>query len=106
NSMEQGREDVLKQLGWTREQAQAFIDRWKKMKQMQSSVDPREQEQFRQTLESLGLRPSSVRRSRDQEKDAQGGQAEGRRSRPPSEYREQFKAYTQGTADQGSEKNR
>jgi hypothetical protein len=27
-----------------------------------------------------------------------GGQAEGRRSRPPSDYREQFKAFLQGTA--------
>jgi hypothetical protein len=29
-----------------------------------------------------------------------GGQAEGRRTRPPSEYREQFKAFTQGTTEE------
>ena len=30
--------------------------------------------------------------------DVKGGQAEGRRSRPPSDYREQFKAFMQGTS--------
>jgi hypothetical protein len=30
--------------------------------------------------------------------DTKGGQAEGRRSRPPSDYREQFKAFMQGTS--------
>jgi hypothetical protein len=38
-----------------------------------------------------------VRSSRDVPTDVKGGQAEGRRSRPPSGYREQLKAYLQGT---------
>jgi hypothetical protein len=29
--------------------------------------------------------------------DVKGGQAEGRRSRPPGSYRDQLKAYLQGT---------
>ena len=44
------------------------------------------------------LRPDGVRSSRDVPADARGGQAEGRRSRPPADYQEQVKAYTQGTS--------
>jgi hypothetical protein len=44
-----------------------------------------------------------VQNSRDVPADAKGGQAEGRRSRPPSDYRERFKAFLQGTSgDQGA----
>ena len=98
NAVDSGRTDVLDQLGWTREQARAFLDRWEKMRQMSESVDPADRGAFERAVRSLGLRPGGVRSSRDVPADVRGGQAEGRRSRPPSEYREQFKAYTQGTA--------
>lgn len=65
---------------------------------MAESDDPVQRGEFERTVRSLGLRPDGVRSSRDVPSDVRGGQSEGRRSRPPSEYREQFKAYTQGTA--------
>jgi len=98
DAVESGKSDVLDRLGWTREQARAFLDRWEKMRWMAESDDPVQRGEFERAVRSLGLRPDGVRSSRDVPSDVRGGQAEGRRSRPPSEYREQFKAYTQGTA--------
>jgi hypothetical protein len=98
SAVEAGRSDVLDRLGWTREQARAFLERWEKMRRMAETEDPVQRGEFERAVRSLGLRPDGVKSSRDVPSDVRGGQAEGRRSRPPSEYREQFKAYTQGTA--------
>lgn len=97
DSVAAGRTDVLESLGWTPEQARAFLDRWEAMNRMAGSPDPRLRGEFQKTLRSLGLRPADVRSSRDVPTDVKGGQAEGRRSRPPAGYREQLKAYLQGT---------
>ncbi len=88
---------MLDALGWSPEQARAFLARWEKMKRMAGSPDPRQRGEFEKTLRSLGLRPEGVRSSRDVTSDVKGGQAEGRRSRPPAGYRDQLKAYLQGT---------
>jgi hypothetical protein len=93
-----GETDVLDALGWTREQAQAFVNRWRALRRLADSDDPRQRGEFERAVRSLGLRPRGVRSSRDVPTDVQGGQAEGRRSRPPSEYRDQVRAYLQGTS--------
>ncbi len=89
---------MLDDLGWTPEQARAFLDRWEQMKRMAASDKPRERAEFERALQSLGLRPDGVQNSRSVPTDVKGGQAEGRRSRPPSDYREQFKAFLRGTS--------
>jgi hypothetical protein len=97
-SLQSGRTDVLDELGWTRDQARAFLERWESMRALADSPDPRKRGEFERTLQSLGLRPTGVQSSRDVPADVKGGQAEGRRSRPPSDYRERFKAFLQGTS--------
>ncbi|MFM7033736.1 MAG: hypothetical protein ACKOYJ_00875 [Planctomycetia bacterium] len=97
DSVEAGRSDVLRELGWTPEQARAFIERWQAMRRLADSPDQRKRGEFERAVRSLGLRPGGTRSSRDLPSDVKGGQAEGRRSRPPSEYREQVRAYLQGT---------
>ena len=97
-SLAEGRDDVLDDLGWTRDQALAFLRRWEAMQQMAQSDDPGQRTQFDRAVLSLGLRPDGIQRSRDLPADARGGQAEGRRTRPPTDYREQFKAFMQGTS--------
>jgi hypothetical protein len=97
DSLAAGRRDVLDALGWTPEQARAFLERWQALRRLAGSSDVRERGEFDRALRSLGLRPSGVTSSREVPADAPGGQAEGRRSRPPASYREQFKAYLQGT---------
>lgn len=98
DSLASGRTDVLDSLGWTPEQAQAFLSRWQEMRRLAESRDPRQRGEFERALRSLGLRPEGVGSSRDVPADTKGGQAEGRRSRPPASYREQFEAYLRGTA--------
>jgi hypothetical protein len=68
------------------------------MRRRAESPDPRRRADFEQALRSLGLRADGSRSSRDVPADVKGGQAEGRRSRPPASYREQFEAYLRGTA--------
>ncbi len=97
-SLAAGRTEVLDDLGWTPEQARAFLARWDAMKRMAGSGDRRQRIEFEKTVRSLGLRPGGTRSSRDVPADVKGGQAEGRRSRPPSDYRDQVKAYLQGTS--------
>ena len=97
DSIAAGRTDVLEQLGWTPEQARTFLERWQAMRRQADSGDPRQRGEFERVLRSLGLRPDGVRSNRDVPADVKGGQAEGRRSRPPGGYREQLKAYLQGT---------
>jgi hypothetical protein len=93
-----GDRDVLDALGWTPEQARAFLDRWEAMRRQADTGDATAKGRFERTLQSLGLRPDGVRSSRDVPADAKGGQAEGRRSRPPADYRDQFRAFLQGTS--------
>jgi hypothetical protein len=103
NTVESGRTDVLDELGWTRDQARAFLERWEAMRRQAESPDVQKRGDFERVLRSLGLRPAGVQSSRDVPADAKGGQAEGRRSRPPSDYRERFKAFLQGTSgEQGA----
>ncbi len=96
DSVDAGRTDVLDELGWTPEQARAFIERWQSMRRLAGSEDRRERGEYERAVRSLGLRPDGVRSARDVPADAQGGQAEGRRSRPPAAYREQVEAYLRG----------
>jgi len=98
NAVDSGDAGMLDELGWTPDQARAFLARWEAMRRMARSGDPRARGEFDQAVKSLGLRPTGVRSSRDVPADTKGGQAEGRRSRPPSDYREQFKAFMQGTS--------
>jgi hypothetical protein len=97
-TVDSGRTDVLDELGWTRDQARAFLDRWESMRRQSESPDLQKRGEFERVLRSLGLRPAGVQSSREVPADAKGGQAEGRRSRPPSDYRERFKAFLQGTS--------
>ena len=97
-AVESGDGGVLDDLGWSPQQARDFLARWEAMRRMARSGDQRQRGEFEQAVRSLGLRPAGVRSSREVPADVKGGQAEGRRSRPPSDYREQFKAFLQGTA--------
>ena len=97
-SLAEERSEVLDELGWTRDQALAFLKRWEAMQQLAQSGDPSQRAEFDRSVRSLGLRPDGLQRSRDVPTDVRGGQAEGRRTRPPSDYREQFKAFMQGTS--------
>ena len=70
------------------------------MRRQAGSGDVRKKVEFERAVRSLGLRPDGVRSSRAVPAESRGSQTEGRRSRPPSEYREQVKAFLQSTDGQ------
>jgi hypothetical protein len=95
-------QDLLDDLGWTREDLEKFLHRWQQMKAAAREDSPQAQEHQRElddTLRSLGLRPRSTTLGGNRTtEDTQRNLKESRRSSPPAEYAEQYKAYTQGTA--------
>jgi len=97
NSVRSGDDAVLDELGWSREQAEAFLNRWESMRRAATTGEAAGQQEFEQTLRSLGLRPEGVESSRQMPTDQRGPQAESRRTKPPLDYRERFKAYLKGT---------
>jgi hypothetical protein len=102
---EQPDQALLDRLGWTRDDLEKFVKRWESLRQgAQTSGDEASsaKRELDETLRSLGLRPKATTLKSNAARDdrAQGYQ-ETRRTTPPDEYSESFKAYTQGTARGG-----
>ncbi len=86
--------ELLKRMGWTKEQLQAFVDRWNNARE-ESLKDPTKQRDYDDALRSLGLVPSSNRNRVASERNDQlrGISEEGSRIRPPESLREKFEAF-------------
>ncbi len=98
-------DQLLKDLGWTRDEAQQFIDRQEQRLRAAAKNNPNDQDrrQAEDALRSLGLRPATTSRmNTGLTSDGQRGMASGRRTTPPPEYIEQFKAYSQGVNQGGN----
>ena len=91
-------DDMLRELGWTRKQAEAFLRRWENMQKSADNGSQGQQRAYEQTLRSLGLRTDRVRSSRTIQDDQKGVEVESRRTQPPYEYRERFKAFLKGAS--------
>ncbi len=91
-------DNMLRELGWTRKQAEAFLRRWENMQQTAYSGSQEQQRAYEQTLRSLGLRTDRVRSSRTIQEGKKGVEIESRRTQPPYEYRERFKAFLKGAS--------
>jgi len=100
DTVRSGDDAMLGELGWTRQDAEAFLARWEMLARQATSGDARKEAEFDHAVRSLGLAPQGVSRRSLEADGPRGGQHEGRRSRPPSEYGEQFKAYSQGALGQ------
>jgi hypothetical protein len=100
DAVQSGDGEVLDELGWTRQDAENFLARWESLARQAGAGDPRKEVELDHAVRSLGLKPGAVSRRSKAGDAARGGQHEGRRSRPPVEYGEQFKAYSQGALGQ------
>lgn len=105
DQMARGKSDLLERLGWSREEARRFVDRWEKMKDdaAQGDEDGRAaQRRLDEALRSLGLRPGgSEQRGSQAAPDQLRNLRESGRFDPPPEWAEYFKAYTEGVARGG-----
>jgi hypothetical protein len=98
--------ELLERLGWTREQAQRFIDRWRQLSEAAEEKGSRGEaakKQLDDALKSLGLRPgATVIKHGGTKTDQIRDLRDSGRFAPPQEWAEQFREYTRGVANQGS----
>ncbi|MGD0515929.1 MAG: hypothetical protein ABSA26_00200 [Thermoguttaceae bacterium] len=99
------RPELLERLGWTREQAQRFIDRWQQLREAADEKGIRGEaakKQLDDALKSLGLRPgTTVIKHGGTKTDQLRDLRDSGRFAPPQEWAEQFREYTRGVANQG-----
>ena len=93
---------LLDELGWTAEDLQRFLQRWRQLKESAREAADGQRE-LDETLRSLGLRSprDEVRRRKSPRDDLRGLRDSGLRSSPPPQYLEQFDAFKKGTARTG-----
>ena len=98
-SDQQSRPDakLLKELGWTPEDYQQFLQRWSQLKQS-AREGAAGQRELDDTLRGLGLRPphDRLRQGNSQTDQLRGLRDSGLRSSPPPQYLEQFDAFKKG----------
>jgi hypothetical protein len=98
-------QDLLKELGWTKEEMKQFSDRLQKQLQMQDQNQQTpeslaRQRQFEEMLKSLKPASQAARRNRTSKRDQNSDSLGPRRLPIPEEYREAYEAFTRGLADQ------
>lgn len=90
-------QEMLDQLGWSRQDAAEFLQRWQEMKKLAQEPTPQGQQarrQLNELLKSLGLKPKTTELtgSSQHEDELQGLEA-GRDVPPPPQWREYFQEY-------------
>ena len=101
DQMDKGQTDqeLLDRLGWSKQDLEAFVSRWEAMKRKANDQGRQAQaarSELDATLRSLGLHPRGASIKSNHRDDQLERLKEGRRSRPPAEYAEQYRGYTQG----------
>ena len=96
---------LLDELKWTREDMQRFVDQWDRFKKQYAGADAETKKKLDEKMESLGLRPSGTTLKGGQTHESKSPSVrDSRRSAPPAEYADQYRAFTTGTAKGAKEK--
>ena len=90
--------ELLDRLGWSPDDLRRFVERWEQMRQEANQSGPtadRARDKLDQLLRGLGLVPQEdrVEQRRLTNERVEGVQEEGRRSEPPADYQELYRAY-------------
>lgn len=99
-------QDLLKELGWTREEMKQFSDRLQKQLQTPQNQDLQTPEsiarkrQFEEMLKSLKPASQAARRNRTSTREQTSDSLGPRRLPVPEEYREAYEAFTRDLANQ------
>ncbi len=99
-------QELLDQLGWERDDLDRWVRNYENLYRKAGSKNQQgkaAKAELDAALRSLGLRPQGAQIKSHAADDRTGGMKESRRTRPPAEYAEQFRAYTQGTARAGGD---
>lgn len=86
--------ELLKRLGWSAEQLQAFTDRWLDIRDRGQRPDA-QADSYDQEIRALGLRPPTADASRQQGKtdELRGLREEGFRAPPPAPLQSAFERF-------------
>lgn len=92
-------QEMLDELGWSKEDLRKFVDRWSKLRQnAQREGDPAAQQELDERLRSLGPslgpRGGTTQRTQDDFRDLR----QGYQDKVPLKYRDRLKAYTEGVS--------
>jgi hypothetical protein len=103
--MAKDKPDLLKKLGWSREEAQRFYENWRKMQEaagQQGEKGKAARKSLDEAIKSLGLRPRGTRLKPGQTSSDRLQNLRGTgRFDPPSDWAEQFRAFSRGVAGNG-----
>ena len=103
--MAKDKSELLEQLGWSREDATRFIERWQKMQQAAEQAGPqgeKARKSLAEAIKSLGLRPHGTQLQGGQTtRDTQQDLREARHTDTPADWAEQVREYTKGVATGG-----
>lgn len=92
-------QEMLDELGWSKEDFQKFVQRWQKMKQAAQTSEPGAKRELNEALRSLGLSRGADRTRRvEARRAAAGGSGDTQRSTPPPAFLEQYRAYLKGAS--------
>ena len=90
-------ENLLKELGWTKEEMAQFVRRWQELKKAAEDDTPRGKDakkRLNEILRSLGLRPSGTEIRRNENlRDTVHGLEAGRDIPPPPQWSDYFREY-------------
>ncbi len=83
--------EMLKQMNWTKEEMNQFLERWKKMKQNANSDPVNSQKDYTDKLRSLGLKDPRIKLKDQVKSDAvKGLNEDGSVLKAPPEYAEEY----------------
>lgn len=92
-------QQMLDDLGWTKDDFARFVQRWKQMKQAAGSDDTQAKQDLNDALRSLGLsRGEDTTRRVESREAAAGGSSDTQRGSPPPSFMEQYRAYLKGAS--------
>jgi hypothetical protein len=93
---------LLDRLGWTKEEARRFLDKWEAMKRMAAEPGPQgdtARKEFNDAIRGLGLRPRGTElRHGGGASDKPETLHDPRNFAPPPDWDDQMRAYTRGVA--------
>lgn len=103
DQLRQGDNELLSRLGWTPDEAQQFVARWRQLRETGAAptASVAQQEELSEALKSLGLRPRRMQTNVRGTSDRVQGQREGSRFIPPPEWEDFIHAYRKGVARGG-----
>ena len=90
---------LLRKLGWTRAEAEAFLRKWQSM-HADAATQPAVRDTLSRSLQNLGLRPAAVTLTAEPRTSAPRPTTSRDTNRipPPDVWAEQYDAYTRGVA--------